>query len=341
MTQGFWTEPHVALFARKPRPLVFSIEHAFGVIRSHSPSRYTLVWTESPYLSEGLVPRIRAMLWARRNQGDVNHVVGDIHFVDLLLSSRRTVLTIHDCEFMERAGLARRWLYRWFWLILPIARAAVVTVPTRAVAEDLRRYARIDPSRVRVIPMPVDPVFTRDDRPFRADTPIVLQVGTRSNKNLERVIQALAGVPCQLLVMGELSATQRDLLRRYEVAYEAVADLAIEEVAACYRRADLVVFASTEEGFGLPVIEAQATGRPVVTSNRPPMSDVAGAGALLVDPCDVVSIGEGIRRVIRDADLRERMVSAGLANVRRFDPGAVAEAFASVYDEVLTSASRS
>ncbi|MEX0984610.1 MAG: glycosyltransferase family 1 protein [Actinomycetota bacterium] len=341
MTQDPPTTYRIALFTRKPRPLVFSIEHVFGLIRDHLPARYEPVWTESPHFTEGVVPRIRAVLWARRHQGDVNHVVGDIHFIDLLLAKRRTVLTIHDCEFLERAGVVKRWLYRWIWLVLPIARAGVVTVPARSVAEDLRRYARIDPARVRVIPDPVDPVFTREDRPFPAGEPLILQMGTRSNKNLERVIEALDGMACRLLVVGVLRDEQRDLLRRHGVEHEAAAGLDIDEVAAAYRRADLVVFASTKEGFGLPVIEAQASGRPVVTSNIPPMSDVAGEGAVLVDPFDVASIRDGIRHVIEDAELRQKIVAAGLANVRRFDPGAIAEAYATVYDEIVGSASRS
>jgi glycosyltransferase involved in cell wall biosynthesis len=270
----------------------------------------------------------------------VNHVIGDIHFAALLLPRRRTVLTIHDCEFMERAGPVKRWLYRWFWLRLPIARAAVVTVPSRAVAEDLRRYAGIDPSRVRVIAMPLDPVFTPDDGPFDATVPVVLQVGTRSNKNLERLIAALAGVACRMLIVGVLGEEQRGLLQRTGVGFEEVSDLGIDEVAACYRRADVVAFVSTKEGFGLPVIEAQASGRAVVTSDRSPMREVSGGAAVLVDPLDVRSIRDGILRVFNDAELRATIVGEGLRNVRRFDPTALAEAYASVYDEVLASATR-
>lgn len=327
----------VALFIRQPRPLDFSIENFFRLVADRLPDRFRAVWTESPYPNVGVLPRIRTVLWARRHQRSVNHVVGDGYFVALLLSRRRTVLTIHDCEFMERAGAGKRLLYRWFWLVLPVARAAVVTVPTQDAADDLRRYVRIDPARLRVVPAPVDPRFREDRRASLQDRPLILQMGTRSNKNLERVIEALAGTECRLRVVGRLSERQRELLRTRAIEFEALEDLDTERVAACYREADVVVFASTKEGFGLPIVEAQATGRPLVTSDRPPMTEVAGGGAVFVDPSDVDSIRDGIRRVLDDPELRERIVAEGLANVRRFDADTVAAAYAALYDEIASS----
>ncbi|HUG41337.1 MAG TPA: glycosyltransferase family 1 protein [Longimicrobiales bacterium] len=332
------TRQRVALFSRKPTPHVYSIEQVFDLIAERLPERFEPLKTVSSYRSKGVVPRALAVLEARRRQGDLNHVVGDVNYLAILLSRPKTVLTVHDCEFMERAGPLKRWIYRWLWLELPMRRAAVVVVPTRDVLKDLQRYTSVDPARVRVIPMPVDPVFTPS--PVREDArePVILQVGTRSNKNLERVIRALQGMPCTLVVLGALTPSQRALLEMCGVRYEERLALPREQVADAYREADVVVFASTKEGFGLPIVEAQASGRAVVAGDRPPLPEVAGEGACLVDPFDVSSIRAGIRRVVEDAAYRRRLVEEGLRNVARFEAGRIAEAHADLYDEVLASA---
>jgi glycosyltransferase involved in cell wall biosynthesis len=172
--------------------------------------------------------------------------------------------------------------------------------------------------------------------------PVLLQVGTRPNKNLERVAVALRGIGCRLVVVGPLTPEQRQLLESSGVDVDERVDLADEEMVACYREADAVVFASTKEGFGLPVLEAQATGRPVITSLTSPLPEVSGgpAAACLVDPFDTTSIRAGIERVIGDAQYRSALVEAGLRNVQRYRVEPVADAFAQIYDEIAAAAGR-
>lgn len=331
------TRARVALFSRKPTPGVFSIEQVFGLIADRLPDRFEPIKRVASYRSKGVLPRALAVLEARRRQGDLNHVVGDVNFLALLLPRDRTIVTIHDCEFMERASAVKRWIYRWVWLELPARRAALVVVPTHGVREDLQRYTSVDPAKVRVIPMPVDPRFRPSPMRGGPSEPVILQVGTRPNKNLERVIRALEGIPCRLIVLGELTQEQRGLLGRCGVRVEEHVSLSHDEVPELYGESDLVVFASTKEGFGLPIAEAQASGRPVVAGDRPPLPEVAGEGACLVDPYDVGSIRAGIERVLGDAPYRERLIAEGLRNVDRFEAGKIAEAHAALYDEVLAS----
>jgi len=100
---------------------------------------------------------------------------------------------------------------------------------------------------------------------------------------------------------------------------------------AAYRECDLVVFASSYEGFGLPILEANATGRPVVTSNVCSMPEVAGGAACLVDPFDVASIRAGVNRVLSDPAYRESLIVAGFENAKRFGAARIARAYADVY----------
>ena len=170
--------------------------------------------------------------------------------------------------------------------------------------------------------------------PFNASCPRILQVGTAPHKNLERVAQALKGERCVLHVVGRLSPRQRQFLDDLGIRYENGVDLSDEELLRAYEEADLVVFVSLAEGFGLPILEAQAIGRPVVTSDLSPMRDVAGGAACLVDPRNVDSIRAGIRRVIKDSNYREGLVELGLRNVVQYQPQVVASRYARLYEHI-------
>ena len=85
------------------------------------------------------------------------------------------------------------------------------------------------------------------------------------------------------------------------------------------------------EGFGLPILEAQATGRPVITSNEASMPEVAGDAAILVNPYEVVEIKEAVEKIISDKKLREDLIKKGIENIKRFTPEKIAENYASLY----------
>src|SRR5262249_49098549 len=104
-----------------------------------------------------------------------------------------------------------------------------------------------------------------------------------------------------------------------------------------YHEADVVLFASTYEGFGLPILEAQATGRPVVTSNLHSLPEVAGPAACLVDPFDVASIHAGVLRVLSEPLYRENLISAGFENVKRFTAQKIAAKYAALYESILAN----
>jgi len=324
--------PRVVHLQRRPHPQQFSIEAVFEAIRPHLEARFDVRVAVSSYPSSGLVPRLRAVLEARRLQGELTHVVGDVHYLDLLLRRRSTVLTVHDTEFLSRHAGVRAALYRWFWLQLPVRRAQLVTVPSEATRRDLLAVVRCDPSRVRVVPNPVRTGFSPSAAPVR-ERPLVLLLGAWPNKNLVRSAQALRGLDVDVVLVGRPDAAQLETLEGLSVQVRA--DLNEAQVAAAYRDCDLLLFPSTREGFGVPILEAQASGRPVVTSDRDPMAEVSGGAACLVDPEDVAAIRAGVRRVLSDAVYRQDLVEAGVRNAGRYRPVQVAAGYATVYDEVL------
>jgi glycosyltransferase involved in cell wall biosynthesis len=129
-------------------------------------------------------------------------------------------------------------------------------------------------------------------------------------------------------------------LTRFRVNFDALERLSSAEVVECYRACDVVVFPSTSEGFGMPVIEGQACGKPVVAGDIPVLREVAGDAACFVDPLDVASIRSGIHRVLDDVSFRQDLVRLGLRNAQRFAPNTMLRGYESAYVEVARAAAR-
>jgi glycosyltransferase involved in cell wall biosynthesis len=219
---------------------------------------------------------------------------------------------------------------------LPLRLASLVICISEETKREVLDTVTLPEHKVTVIPNFVDPKFVFSERPFAADRPRILHVGTTPNKNLSRVIAALRDVPCVLVIVGKLPPEVVRELDQGQVSHEnfvAIDDLAL---AGLYRDADLISFPSTYEGFGMPILEGQAVGRPVLTSDLQPMRDVAGpGGALLVDPESVDSIRAGFLRLISDGALRARLIAEGNSNCGRFTLDAVAASHLALYRHIL------
>jgi glycosyltransferase involved in cell wall biosynthesis len=328
--------PDVLFIHRKAVGAQVSIERVFDQVRRGLGPAVAWAIHVSPCPSKGLVPRLRN-LWAvwKAGRGKICHITGDVHYLALALPGRRLVLTIHDCAILHRLRGWRRQLIRQLWFVWPVRRAAVVTTISEATRDDLRQW--LPPElwqKVRVIPNCVRSEFVSTPKEWNAVSPVFLQVGTGWNKNLARVGEALDGLACRLWIVGPVDGTQRALLQSHNLDFDCLGCLSDEDMADAYRRCDCLLFVSLFEGFGVPILEAQATGRPVITSNRGSMLEVACATACFVDPEDVASIRAAARRIMDDADLRQSLVLQGLANVRRFQAGAVAARYQAIYQEL-------
>jgi glycosyltransferase involved in cell wall biosynthesis len=294
------------------------------------------VW-QCPFESRGVWRRLANLIAAATVRADITHITGDVHYLALVLRKRRTVLTIHDCISLERTQGWRRAILRLFWYTLPIRRSGAVVAISECAKRQILSHVACSAEKIRVIHDCVSAEFGRSDKVFDRDCPRILFVGTTPNKNLERTIESLAGIECRLIIIGRLSADQQRKLEQHRVPHELKVDLSDEALRLEYERSDMLLFPSTYEGFGLPIIEAQTVGRPVVTSNVSSMPEVAGAGACLVDPWNPDSIRQGVLRVVRDDSYRDQVVAEGFQNVRRFRPEAVANQYAKLYREMVAN----
>lgn len=325
----------VAYFQRKPRKHGnFSIEFIFDDVRERLGQKIEAIVRRSPFESKGLARRLANALVAPFLAEDINHVTGDISYVGILLPKRKTIQTIHDCGPLLRTTGLRHWVLKKVWFEYPVRRCAHVTVVSEATKAALLQFVSVDPARLSVIPVAISESFVRMDKPFNSDCPRILQVGTAPNKNVHRLILAIKDTECFLDVIGARDPVAEGLLRAQGTPYRWRSGLAHSDVVNAYAESDIVAFVSTVEGFGMPILEAQAVGRVVLTSDRAPMDGVAGGAACLVNPLDVDSIRMGVRRLVDDPGYRNDLTRKGFANVSRFDPRTVAGQYLELYRRI-------
>ena len=133
-----------------------------------------------------------------------------------------------------------------------------------------------------------------------------------------------------------MSAEQEKRMKEYGIQYSIGVNLSDKEVLQEYRNADIVNFPSLYEGFGMPIIEGQAVGRVVITSNLNPMEDIAGGAAILVNPNDIESMHDAYLRAMNE-DTRNDIIEKGIKNVERFLLTDIVYKYFSVYSEMFRS----
>ena len=253
----------------------------------------------------------------------------------------RSVVTVHDLSFEHMPwvmGRRDRLLFRTF-VPASARRADRVLAVSEHTKNDLAQHYGIPEEKIVVTPNGVDPVFhPKGSVPERP--PYVLFVGgIQPRKDPLAAIEALALLDGNvgLVVVGaekrggeEVRRTVRRLGLEQRVDLAGHVDHA--ELAALYRGAACLVFPSRYEGFGLPVLEAMASGTPVVAAAAGAVPEVAGDAAILFEPGDAEALADGVRRALAD---RERLVAAGLERASQFSWAETARRTLAVYRELL------
>ncbi len=245
------------------------------------------------------------------------------------------VVTIHDLSFEREdpvlMGRRDRWIFR---RVVPrAARGAtrVLTVSERTKRDLVERYG-VPPERVVVTPNGVDPSFGPDGPSCKLQLgPYALAVGAiQPRKNQLAALAAAREAGLELVVVGPVKdESVAAELRAQGARLEGY--VAVERLAELYRGAACLVQPSRHEGFGLPVVEAMASGTPVVVVPDPALVEVAGDAAVVVEESQ---LADGIRRALAET---ERLRTAGLARARDFSWERTADATVQVYVEALGS----
>lgn len=328
-------KPILTLVFRDKREANHSIERLFAALEPYFAEHYDLRKVVVPRQPSGIGALLANIRHARREARGLVHITGDAQYLAAFLPRGRTVLTIHDCGYLEKLKGWKKFLYKWIWFKLPSMVTAKVTVISKATQEVLERELGSFGAKLSVVENCTTLEMGRTERPFNAECPRILQIGSGHHKNLDNLIRAVEGLKCELQIVGRLSEENREQLEANGIRYKnefAVSDDRLREI---YHEVDILFFASRYEGFGLPILEGNGVGIPVVTSNRLSMPWVAGDGALIVDPESSVDIRGALERIVEDAPLREKLVSSGFENTKRFSAGAVAAKYMELYRGLL------
>lgn len=329
-------KPAILLLMRKESPGYHSIECLFKGLEPFFSESFEVRIVQVPCQSNGILRCARNLAFTARQRADVIHVTGDIYYCALAVRRSKCVLTIHDLCSLQRLKGVRRFIFSMLWYSLPLRWAQYVTVISEETRKQLEHSFPASSAKAQVILNCVDEVFRLNRGIARVGTgkPRVLQIGTCWNKNLERVATAASGLPVHLRIIGALSDEQQALLDSLDLEWTAAEQLLREEVVREYRDSDILMFASTYEGFGLPIVEAQEIGLPVITSNVPPMTEVAGDGALFVDPYDGKKIRAALERLVHSPGLARELIDRGRRNTERFDSKITADRYAYIYRRI-------
>jgi glycosyltransferase involved in cell wall biosynthesis len=274
-----------------------------------------------------------------RERPDVYHAP---HYVLPPAVPCRSVVTIHDTIHLRFPQyLPNRGAYAYARSLMWAAtkRSDRILTVSESSKRDIIHYFNIDPEKIVVVYNALDERFGTEPAPeeiarvrerFQLDHGFVLYVGNiKPHKNLVRLIEAFEALrregfdDLKLLIIGdEISkwpalrrAVHRLKLHKHVRFLGFQSD---ETLASLYRLAAVFVFPSLYEGFGLPPLEAMASGTPVVTSNVSSLPEVAGDAAVLVDPYDAMAIKDGIKRVLTEPALREDLRQKGMRRAREF-----------------------
>jgi len=288
---------------------------------------------EMPFTSKGIFSILFNLIFLTRFKNGLFHITGDVHYAILALPKDRTILTIHDLVFLHTYKGLRRRLLKWIFLDLPVRKAKYITTISEKSKQEILDYTNCDPEKILVIPNPVDPIFSTSTSSTPSTSSTILFLGTKPNKNLEISIAALFGLDVHLRIIGELSRKQKEMLSKFNINYSSDFSISPEQLASEYSNADIILFPSTYEGFGLPVIEGFQAGKPVITSNISPMKEVAGDGALLAEPTSIASIREAVIKLLDDQTLKIQLVAAGKEKVKQYQPGFIAEAYQQLWSK--------
>jgi glycosyltransferase involved in cell wall biosynthesis len=330
-----YTKMKVQFIFRKFNSKFQSIEELFGQLINSLPKEIDCCVFNARHYSTGLRNRVKILFEVTKLSANVFHITGDIHFVSLVLPRKRTVLTIHDLATYDNLDGISRFVFWLFWIYLPVKKLKYITVISEVTKQHLLSLVTVNPDKVLVIHNMLVGNFKPVYKEFNKNCPVILQVGITENKNILRLAEALAGINCKLVILGIPNAKQQEALKKHNIYFEVVHSLTRVEVIRLYNKCDFVTFISTQEGFGLPIIEANAVGRAVITSNISSMPEAAGNSAHLVNPFSVEDIRNGIVKIITDDQYREDIIKKGFENIKRFKPEVIAKQYTDLYNKIL------
>jgi glycosyltransferase involved in cell wall biosynthesis len=335
----------VKVYTKRLLPLLFTMGSQHRYVLMYQNPKLLGTYAEYANVEEVALRIPGTVVWdqlaapwiARRHQVDL---IFNPKFTVPLFTRAKTMFVLHGSEWFEIPEHFRRYDQLYFKTAVPVycRSAAGFIAVSSAVKRDVVKHIRVKPDKVFAIDNGFDPTqFRQITDPavkeairakYKLPERYILWTGQiESRKNIARLLRAFARIkdefPHQLVLAGELrwsSSAELKVVEELGLADRVALPgwIAHTDLPALYAAADLFAFPSLYEGFGIPLIEAMACGCPIVTANTCAPPDVTAGAAQLVDPLDVDAIANAMRLVLRDPELRARMIGRGLQRCRDF-----------------------
>jgi len=328
----------VSLFVRKPFKVGnFSVEIYTQIIYENIDNIFDIKIKQLPFRSKGILPRIINCLYALFNQSEINHILGDIHYIAIFLNRKNTILTILDSISLKAYKGIKRKIIRLFWFQIPIRKSSLILTISEFTKNELLNEFN-SPFNCKVLHLSVSKDFKKSNLSFNEHNPKILQLGTAPNKNIENLAKGLVGIKCELIIVGKLSSSQLQALKKNKINFKEY-DYALtnQEIVNLYNGCDIISLISTYEGFGMPIVEGNLVGRPVISSKLSSMPEIASDAAILVDPYDVDEINKGVKSIIEDKNLREKLILNGYSNAKKYSINHQMEKLKDIYLNFLNT----
>lgn len=264
-------------------------------------------------------------------------------FMPPLYSKLPFVFTIHDLIHIHGPGnhkFIHKMIYHSF-IKLAARRASRIITVSEYSKNEISSWAKIAAEKIAVIKNGVSAVFTPEGDKHQPGYPYFLYVGnTKPHKNVPRLIQAFAKAKLsssfRLVLTGQPTAELQQLIEKKGLQMRVVFSGSLTEIqlASYYRGATALLFPSLYEGFGLPIIEAMASGTPVITSNVTSLPEVAGNAAIMINPLDIDALTFHIEQIVANDALRQSLITKGLKQASGFSWDTSAQTLQRVLSEV-------
>jgi len=287
------------------------------------------------------------------NRIDIFHGLSHVLPYGIEKTGVPSVVTIHDLIFIRYPEYYKKFdrhIYRHIYLS-SCQRATRIIAISDQTKSDLINYFKIDPEKIEVIYQSCDSRFynrlseerkTSIRLKYKLPQKYILCVGTiEQRKNQLSLLKAVVAekLDTTVVILGKPTKYINKLNRfisesgiRGQVIF--LHHTTTDELQGIYQMAEVMVYPSFFEGFGLPVLEAQASGCAVITSNTSSLPEAGGKGALYINPSDISEIGQTIRNVLSISKLKEELIEKGHANAEQFSEKLAAERLMNLYNDL-------